>query len=113
VEVILTDRVSEISGTVVDDRGRGLGNCQVIVFATDRTLWGTATRFVTVSRSGRDGSFRVRRLPATEYFVAAVDRLIEGEWQNPDLLESLVPVATKVAVGEGDTVSTTARLALR
>ena len=36
VEVVLTDRVTEMSGTVVDDRGRPVGGARVILFSTNR-----------------------------------------------------------------------------
>ena len=38
VEVVVTDRVTELSGTVVDDRGRPGGGAPIVMFSTDRQL---------------------------------------------------------------------------
>ena len=51
----------------------------------------------------------MRGLPASDYFVAAVDRLQmsdgSGEWQEPAFLEALAAVATRVSLEEGRTGS--------
>jgi hypothetical protein len=110
LEVVITDRTTELSGTVTDTRGRGVSDCAVIVFATDRELWAHPSRFVMMARSDRGGGFAVQRLPPGEYFVAALDRLIEGEWQDPDLLESLAGDATKLTLGESEKRSVSPKL---
>lgn len=107
LEIVLTDRVAELSGTVTDARKRRVSNAPVVVFPKDRALWAPASRFVTMTRTGRDGAFTIRQLPPGEYLAASVDRLVEGEWQDPNLLESLVRSAREVALqaGQNQTVS--------
>jgi hypothetical protein len=55
----------------------------------------------------------VRGLPPGRYFVAAVDSFRDDESQDPDVLESLVGVATAVTVSEGSKVSVAPRLTRR
>ena len=113
LELILTDRVTELSGVVNDARGRGVADTPVIVFAAARDRWVPASRFVATTRSDRSGTFSVRRLPPGEYFVAPVDRMLDGEWQDPNLLELLMPSAAKVTLDESQRLFVTARLIVR
>jgi uncharacterized GH25 family protein len=113
LEVVLTDRVSELSGTVTDRRGRPATDYTVIVFASDRDSWGPSSRFLTTARPGPHGIFTVTGLPSGEYFVAAVDRMVDGEWQDPDVLESVVPGALRVTLTEGQRLSVSPRLIAR
>lgn len=113
LEMVLTDRGSELSGRVLDERGRPVLDCTVVVFAQDRRLWTQASRFLTVAKPERDRSFSTRGLPAGEYFVAAVDRMLDGEWQDTDFLESLVPDATRISLIEAEKISVSPRLIVR
>jgi hypothetical protein len=73
----------------------GLSAPPVDAFATASSLWSQlASRYLTMVRTEQDGTFRAAGLPPGQYYVAAVDRLPEGEWQDPDVLDSLVPRAT-------------------
>jgi hypothetical protein len=114
VEVVMTNRGAEAAGTVTDARGQTVPGCTVLVFAADRDRWQRYSRFVKAARCEGDGSFSVRGLPTAEYFVVAVDRLegseTSGEWEDPAVLESLLPYASRVALREGQTTSTSLKL---
>jgi protocatechuate 3,4-dioxygenase beta subunit len=117
VEVVLTDQLTEVTGTVTDDRNRPVPDARVVVFSTDPDLWYDRSRFMKITASGADGAFAVRDLPPGVYFVAAVDRLRaseeNGEWLNPELLGTLAVAASRVTLAEGQKVSTSPRLAPR
>ena len=113
LEVILTDRVSEVTGHVLDARGRGVADATAVIFPIDRTLWGRASRFVASVRTAKDGAFGVRNLPPGYYHAAALTQLAHGEWQDPDLLDALVAIATPLTIVEGDTVTATLRAVTR
>ena len=114
VEVVLTRRVTEVGGRVADDRGRAVADARVIVFAADSDLWYDRSRFLKMSASDAEGAFAVRDLPPGDYFVAAVDRRRasedNGEWMNPELLESLSSAASRITLAEGQKISITPRL---
>jgi hypothetical protein len=64
-------------------------------------------------RSDANGSFTIDGLPPGEYWVAAVDRLEQGNWLTSENLDALVPVAARVTVREGQVLSTDLRLSRR
>jgi uncharacterized protein (DUF2141 family) len=100
--IVLTDRVSELNGTVTV-RNQEAKDSSVVVFAADAALWTFPTRFVRMTRTDAQGHFTLRGLPGGTYLVAAVDYLEEGEWQDPEFLERLREPATRVSVRDGET----------
>jgi hypothetical protein len=109
VEVILTNRVTELRGRVVDARRAA--------FAADRALWYPQSRFLAHATPDGDGAVTLRGLTPGEYDVAAIDRRqgadVESELVNPEFLESLVADATRVTLAEGRTASLVLRLVAR
>jgi hypothetical protein len=105
VEVVLTDRVTDLSGRIVDEDGRVAVDAHVIVFSTDRGSWYPASRFLREVTTAQDGLYRLIGLPSGSYYAAAVTRLpVEGEeaWQDPAFLDTLAFRATMVTLGEGE-----------
>ena len=103
VEVVVTDRAPELSGTVVDDRGRPIVGATVVVFSTERQRWYPVSRYLRRVSTGQDGTFRAAGLPAGPYFaaVAVVPSDDDDVWQDPQFLESLVSGAATVTAVEG------------
>jgi hypothetical protein len=101
--VVLTDRVSEVNGTVTQ-RNQPAKGSSVIVFAEDPALWTFPTRYVRTVRTDAEGHFTLRGLPpGTAYLAAAVDYLEEGEWQDAEFLERLRDQGSRVSLREGET----------
>ena len=111
LDVVLTDRVSEVTGRALDAR-RGVADATVIIFLADRA-WGRGLRFLASVTTRKDGGFTVRNLPPGDYHAAATTRVKPGEWRDPDLLDALIPGATRVTIVEGDMVTTTLRAVTR
>ena len=114
VEVELSDRVSEVLGTARDERSRPVPNVHVVVFALDRSLWYPRSRFLQKVPTDPVGAFNVAGLPSGSYYAAAVAALPddgEDAWQDPAFLDSLMPSASTVLIGEGQRVSVNPRLA--
>jgi hypothetical protein len=104
VEVVLTDRVTQILGRVRDRDGRAPAGATAIVFAPTRDRWYAESRYMRAAPVGEDGRFRVEGLPSGHYYVAAVATVPAGgpgAWRDPAFLESLVAPSTSVSVGEG------------
>ena len=75
----------------------------LIAFSTERALWTTAPRRVSgVARLSSDGRYRISGLPPGEYFLAAMTDFDPTQLGDASLLESLIPVAVKVTIGEGE-----------
>jgi hypothetical protein len=104
VEVVLTDRINELSGSIADDRARPAPPPCLVVFSTDRDRWYPASRFLRQRMAGNLGIVTLTGLPPGSYYAAAVGQLpTEGEdaWQDPAYLQSLIPRASTIAFGDG------------
>ena len=109
LEIVLTTRVTRITGTVTDRRGAPVRDATVLLFPDDPAKWTTRVRFKT-ARLNQSGQFTVTGLPPGRYLAAAVDVLQSGEERDPQLLERLRPSATSVTLNEGDQKSVTLRI---
>ena len=104
ITITLTDRPVHMTGSVTDAQERPATDATVVIFPADAALGPPAsTRFLRAIRTGEDGRFEARGLPATTYMVVAVTSIEAGEEQDPELLEQLRNLATRVAVNWGDT----------
>jgi len=116
IEVVLTDRVNELSGTVADERGRPAVGAAIVVFSTDRQQWYPVSRYLRRSSANQDGAFRVTGLPSGSYFASAVSAIPAGgadAWQDPQFLETLIPGASTFIAGEGQKAVLTLRIRSR
>jgi hypothetical protein len=113
VEVVLTDRVNVLGGSVSDERGQLAPAAAVIAFSTARDRWYPVSRFMRRTIARKDGTFSVAGLPPGTYYVAAVAQLpADGDeaWQDPAFLTSLIPRASTATLGDGDTRTLNLRL---
>jgi len=102
VNVIFTDRVSAVSGTVRDGRGAAAANVTVVVFADDERLWYPQSRHISAARTNTAGAFQINGLPPGRYLVAAVEDVEQGEWFDPAFLDQTKGGATRLTLGEGE-----------
>jgi hypothetical protein len=101
VEVVLTDRPSELTGTVTDDHGKPAAAALVIVCSTDRDQWYPDSRFERAVRSGASGQFRLTGLPFGTYYVVAMRTAPDGgdeAWQDPEVLAGLILRASTLTI---------------
>jgi protocatechuate 3,4-dioxygenase beta subunit len=109
VEVVLTHRISEVSGVVTDADGRPVTGAAVIVFPTDRAEWRAHSRFIGHMATGSDGTFALTPLVPSSYFIAAIDPSdyfeADRQFEDPAFLESLAVRATRVTLTDGETRS--------
>jgi len=102
VTLTLTDKHSELSGTLQTEAGAPAPDGSVVVFPVNRTLWREGSRRMQSSRPASDGRFSFADLPAGEYFVAALADIDGTEWQRPELLEGLAALGLKLVVRDGE-----------
>jgi hypothetical protein len=104
VEVVLTDRVTQILGRVRGVEGRAIAGVTAIAFAPTRDRWYSQSRYMRAIAVREDGRFTVEGLPPGSYYVAAVASLPAGganAWRDPAFLNSLVAPATSLSIGDG------------
>jgi hypothetical protein len=101
VQVVLTDRISEVSGTVKAS-GQPVSAASVVLFPDDPTQWAFPSRRVRMVRVDQTGVFRARSLPPGGYLAFAVDYLEQGEFQDPVFLERMRGRATAFSLNDGE-----------
>lgn len=102
VVVTFTDKINEISGTLTDGQGRAVTEFTVLAFSTNSSVWRPNSRQIATTRPDQTGAYRIRNLPAGEYYVVAVDPSEPGEWFEPAYLDQHRAGAARVTLGEGD-----------
>ena len=102
VAITLTDRTSAVTGTVTNSRQEPVDQHVVILFPEGSALRVPQSRRIQVARTGPDGRFAFRSLPAGDYRLAVVLDHQTGREFNAEFLEALVPASVLVALGAGE-----------
>ena len=110
LEVELTSQVSDLSGFVSNSRGENVKDYSVVVFSRDRERWGFASRFLGGGRPDQDGKYRVRNLPAGNYYAIALDYVEQGAGTDPEFLDRVKDRATEFSLGDGETKTLSLKL---
>jgi hypothetical protein len=116
VEVVLTDRLAEVSGTVEDARGRPAAGSHVIVAPMERRQWYPGSRFLRHALTEQNGTFRVAGLPAGTYYLVASEGVPthgDDAWQDPEFLESIVTRGATLTLQDGEKQSLQLEIAAR
>ena len=116
VEVVLTDEVTEVAGTVTDARGAPANDALVVAFPADPERRFAGSRFFAATHVSAGGAYRLRALPPATYFVAVIDRFRgadEDAWQEPAFLERLAREAMPMTVTDGQHASLDLKLSAR
>jgi hypothetical protein len=103
VQVVLTQKVSEVTGLVTDDRNRPALDATVVVFPEDEKLWIYQSRFVRAARPDQQGQFRIPSLPPHPgYLMIALQGLEDGQAGDPEFLATIKEAAKSFSLGEGE-----------
>jgi hypothetical protein len=102
VVVTLSDRRTELSGTLQTPAGLPAPEYYVVVFPAERALWQPRSRRIQAVRPSTDGKFVVINLPPGQYLVAAMTDVAPNEWNEPGFLEQIAPAGVQVTLGEGE-----------
>jgi hypothetical protein len=111
VEVVLTQRLTTVSGVVRDASGQPTSAAALVVFADDPGKWGVLEldarraggRYVKRVTPARDGRVNVSGLPEGSYVAAAIEALDVREELDPELLQRLLSIGTRFTLNEGET----------
>jgi hypothetical protein len=98
----LSNRHTELSGTLQSPKGAPAPEYFVIAFPADRALWRAGSRRVQVTRPATDGAFSIQNLPGGDYLVAALTDVEPNEWSEPAFLQALAAGAVKVTLQDGE-----------
>jgi hypothetical protein len=101
IEVLLTNRVTRISGALMDERSRPVRDATVLLFPEDADRWYETARTIRAARPDQQGRWEAKGLPAGDYLAIALDYVEDGAWNDPEFLESLRRDARKVTLADG------------
>jgi hypothetical protein len=102
VNIVFTDKQTEINGALTTDNGTPVTEYTVLAFAADSSLWRPLSRQIMTARPDQTGKYRIRGLPPGEYYLATVDPAQQGEWFEPAYLDEHRSGAVRVVLSEGD-----------
>ena len=102
VVIVLSDRLTEIAGTVFDQLGRPTPGFPIVVFATNRDYWPAGEARVRRVQPASDGKYAVAGLPPGEYYVCAVTDVDPADLKDPAFLESLTSASIKITLTAGE-----------
>ena len=115
VQIVLTNRLTEVTGTFVDSNGQPTRDYTLLVFSQDRERWYSGSRFFRRVQPQSNGLALVRGLPPGDYLFAPVFgmRVLKDgfdAWQDPDFLDSITQRAVRATLTEGQKLSISTRV---
>jgi hypothetical protein len=104
MQIVLTERATDLSGRVTDARSRPVTDVTVVIFPADEERWVYQSRFIRAARPDQDGRYQISGLPPSDNYLAiAVQGLEEGQAGDPEFLATLREHAARFSLGEGET----------
>ena len=109
VVITLTRETAQLNGFIHDELGRvATTNAFAVCVPAERDQWSRygiqPSRLRTVAVAS-NGSYRFGSMPAGDYLVFAVDDAHADVWKDPARLATIAPLAKKVTLTWGGTVS--------
>jgi len=103
MQVVLTDRLTHVSGTVTDDGGQPAEAAYVIFVPADPGKPTYASRYLrtTIARDGNP--YKVDTLPPADYVAIALASTQGIDTQDPDFVERVRKAGVRVTLREGET----------
>jgi hypothetical protein len=96
LQIVMSRKGAAIAGDVVTADGAPGADATVVVFAENRALWSQASRFVKAARPDDRGHFSIAGLPAGVYRAIAQDAVVDGQWEDPDFLQTVMNASTRI-----------------
>jgi hypothetical protein len=103
LQILVTDRVTELNGKVTNQKGEPTRDYTVVVFPEDSDKWTHPSRYLRSARADQEGLFKIRALPPdVQYYAVAVDYIEEGQGGDPEFLREMVDRATRFTIASGE-----------
>jgi protocatechuate 3,4-dioxygenase beta subunit len=103
LQIILSQKATDLSGLVSDDRGKPVVDATVVIFPANRDLWTYSSRYMRTTRPDTNGRYSVKWLPPLEdYLIIAVQNLEQGQGGDPEFLSRAAEQAKRLSLNEGE-----------
>ena len=104
LQIVFTQKTTDLSGLLTDDRGKPVLDATVIVFPANRDRWNYLSRYIRTMRPDTNGRFTTKNLPpAEDYLIIAVQNLEQGQGSDPEFLTRAREEAKAFSLNEGET----------
>jgi len=104
VQIVLTDRITHITGSVDDERGQPADTAYVLVLPDDPAKVAIASRFQRSAVVRPGTSLKIDGLPPGDYVALAFRSALQGfDPYDPELLDYARKAGTKFALREAET----------
>ena len=101
--ITYTDRATELSGLVTDDKNQPAPEFTLVIFPADSRYWNGASRRIQSTRPATDGRYTFRNLPPGDYRLGPVYDVPPGALTDPAFLQQLESTALRVTLQPGET----------
>ena len=104
LEIVFSQKTTDLSGLVSDDRGQPVLDATVVIFPANREQWTYSSRFMRTARPDTNGRYNFRSLPPSDdYLIIAVQNLESGQGADPEFLTRAREEARAISLNEGET----------
>jgi protocatechuate 3,4-dioxygenase beta subunit len=100
LEIVISRKGGRVSGAVVTAAGAPAPDSTVIAFAEEPAQWIPGSRFIRATRPDNEGRFSFAGLAPGAYRVTARDLVLDGQWEDPEFLRSLLRESVRVELAE-------------
>jgi uncharacterized protein (DUF2141 family) len=108
-----TDRMTELSGTLIDSSGKSMSEYTILAVSTDNRFWQPGSRRIQTTRASGDGHYTFRNIPPGDYMIAAVTDFESGTQYDPEFLKELAGASMRVTLTDGAKKTQDLRVAVR
>ena len=103
LQVTVTDKTTEVVGTLTDSSDNPLGNRLVVIAPVDQRYWVPGSRRILTTNTGPYGRYTFR-VPPGDYVVSPAEDFENGAEYDPEFLAALSGTGSRVTVTEGSSV---------
>lgn len=108
-----TDRMTELSGTLIDSSGKSTSEYTILAVSTDNRFWQPGSRRIQTTRASGDGHYTFRNIAPGDYMIAAVTDFESGTQYDPEFLKELASASMRVTLTDGAKKTQDLRVAVR
>jgi hypothetical protein len=109
----ISNRHSELKGTLTTADGRAAAEYFVVVVPKDSRGWIPRTRRVKNTRPLSNGTFSLKDLPEGDYLLAALTDAIDDDFNDPAFLAAVAAAGVAVHVTDGQVTIQDLRIGIR